>query len=186
MRKFVLFACLCFVSVCCIDAMRIVPRCVEGKVRLSAVAQKMPTLYLNGNLDQESFFDLICISNYALTAESRQKIVKAQENLDWPYLEMETPSKIKFLDNPDERERVIQIIQAIIERFNSELLGFSISSVSPFVSDTPLQRFEDLCIVYDIAQLATLDIVKSLKGYLSQQSEISSYPNVQCLLNLIR
>lgn len=49
---------------------------------------------------------------------------------------MGIPLKIKFLGDPDERKRVIQIVQAIVERFNSESLGFLISSVSLLFIDT--------------------------------------------------
>ena len=41
---------------------------------------------------------------------------------------MEKHLRIKFLDDPDERERVKQIVDSNIERFDSESLGFFTSN----------------------------------------------------------
>ena len=71
-------------------------------------------------------------SDKALNEASKRKIITTQESLDRSYLEMPIPPKIKFLGEPDERERMTQIVNAIIERFNSESLGFSAVADSPF------------------------------------------------------
>ena len=111
-----------------------------------------------------------------LTKESQTKLEKK--------IKMQI-SKIAFLSDKNEQERVSQIVQAIIEGFDSESLGFSTIGSSVFFDDTPIQQFEDLCSIYDTDELATLETVKSLRSFLSQLSEINSYPNTQSLLKIL-
>ena len=99
---------------------------------------------------------------------------------------MENHLKIKFLNEPEERERVTQIVQAIIGRFDSNALGFFTSSNDIFPNDTPIQRLEDLCIMYDIDELSELENVKLLKDFLSEYPGVASYPNICSLLKLIK
>ena len=112
--------------------------------------------------------------------------MEAEESLDKEGLMMENPIKIKFLDDPDERERVTQIIQAIIGRFNSDALGFLHAPNDLFPNDTPIQDLENWCIIYDINELSELEVVKSLEDFLSKYPGIDSYPNVCALLRTIK
>ena len=97
---------------------------------------------------------------------------------------MEKHIRIKFLDAPDERERVKQIVDSIIERFDSESLGFSASN-ELFYNVTTIQDFENWCTIYDIDELSKLENVKSMKDFLSQYPGIESYPNVCSLLRVL-
>ena len=97
---------------------------------------------------------------------------------------MEKHIRIKFLDEPDERERVKQRVDAIIGRFNSDALGFS-SKNDSFPGFTTIQEFEDCCIIYDIDELSKLENVKIMKDFLTQYPGIESYPNVCSLLRVM-
>lgn len=99
---------------------------------------------------------------------------------------MENHLKIKFLHESDEKERVTQTVQAIIGRFDSDALGFFTSSNDLFFNDRPIQRFEDLCIMYDLDELSELENVKLLGNFLSDYHGVDSYPNICCLLELIK
>lgn len=186
MKKFFLASFLYSITICGINAAQIAQRQVEGKIMLNPIAFQRPDLYNSGSIDKGLLFGLLRISDKALNEASKRKIITTQESLDRSYLEMPIPPKIKFLGEPDERERVTQIVNAIAERFNSESLGFSAAISNTFFNDTPIQQFEDLCALYDLSELAELENVKSLGGYLSQRSDIGSYPNVQSLLALIK
>ena len=186
MKKLFLASFLYSITLCGINVAQIAQRHVEGKIMLNPIAFQRPDLYNSGNIDKGLLFSLLHISDKALNEASKRKIIATQESLDRSFLEMQIPPKMKFLGEPDERERVTQIVNAIIERFNSESLGFSAVVSDTFFNDTPIQQFEDLCVLYDLSELAELESVKSLGGYLSQRSDIESYPNVQSLLALIK
>ena len=109
-----------------------------------------------------------------------------QEHSNEEYLIMKNPLKIKFLHDPNKRERAIQTIQAIIERFNSERLGFFSVSKNLFSNESPIQQFENICIIYDIEELSKLDNVRKLKDFLIEYKGVDSYPNVSSLLKLIK
>ena len=109
-----------------------------------------------------------------------------QEPSNEEYLTMENYLRIKFLDDPNEKERITQTIQAIIGRFDSDALGFFSASDDLFPNETPIQRFEDICIIYDIEELSKLEDVIKLKDFLTQYKGIESYPNVCSLLKLIK
>ena len=132
MKKFFLASFLYSITICGINAAQIAQRQVEGKIMLNPIAFQRPDLYNSGNIDKGLLFGLLRISDKALNEASKRKIITTQESLDRSYLEMPIPPKIKFLGEPDERERMTQIVNAIIERFNSESLGFSAVADSPF------------------------------------------------------
>ena len=90
-----------------------------------------------------------------------------QELSNEEYLTMKYYSRIKFFNESDEKERLKQTIQPIIGRFDSDALGFVSSSDYLFPNDIPIQRFEDICIIYDIEELSKLEEVIKLKDFLT-------------------
>lgn len=186
MKKFILSTCMCLISIQCTNAMKIQQRQVKGKILLSTIASKQTDLYQSGSLNQTLFFDKLHIRHNVLNKANRKKVVTTQENLDKAYLEMQIPQKMKFLYNSDEKERVTQIVQRIVERFNSELLGFSNAGSRMFFNDTPIQQFEDLCTMYDIEDLITLENIQSLKSVIEERMvNIESYPNIKFLFAIL-
>ena len=99
---------------------------------------------------------------------------------------MERHIRIKFLDEPEEKERVSQKVQAIIERFDSESLMINNISNDLYFNDTPLQQLEDMCIIYDLNELKELKEMELLKDFLSKYPGVDSYPNVCSLLKLMK
>lgn len=97
------------------------------------------------------------------------------------FLEMQL-LKINFLDEPMEKERVTQIVCSILERFNSESLGFVNTESDDFFNDTPIQQFEGLCTIYDISELATLECIRS-SLHLLRSKATRAFPNTLILLN---
>ena len=98
---------------------------------------------------------------------------------------MEKHIRIKFLDEPDKLERVKQIIDGIIGRFDSESLGFFTKN-DLFSDETTIQYLEDKCIIYDLDELSKLENVRSMKDFLSQYPGIQSYPNICSLLRIMK
>ena len=93
--------------------------------------------------------------------------------------------RIKFMNEPDEKERMKQRIQAIIERFDSDALGFFSEPNDIFPKQKTIEQFEDICTMYDLEELSKLEEVKLLKGVLSKYKNNDSYPNVCSLLNIL-
>ena len=97
----------------------------------------------------------------------------------------EIHKRIKFMDEPDEKERMKQRIQAIIGRFDSDELGFLTDPNDIFPKQTTIEQFEDICTIYDLEELSKLEEVKLLGGVLSKYKNNDSYPNVCSLLNIL-
>lgn len=183
-----LFIHLCIIFACYTEAMQISPRYVNAKIRLTAASSQTEESYQFDNFDSNLFSKFFHISDKIVSEEDKRKIMETQKNLNEDYLEILEPSqKIKFLDDQTEKERVSQIIDEIIERLNSDSLGIFTNKDDDgmFVVDTPIQELNDLCIMYDVNELSTLENIKSLKEFLSQYPDIGLYPDIKPLLELI-
>ena len=119
----------------------------------------------------------IDLNRITYNSKLEHKDVVKQEMLEYP--------KIKFLNDPDEKERMRQTVQEIIESFNSDLLGFvETEKHTFFFKGSPMKELEDLCILYDIDELTQLDEIKKLKDFL-QKNVTDAYPNVKLLIDTL-